>query len=327
MTSCRLDGVHSGYRTNTRSEVGQMSSVSGGFARLFTVVIASLCDDARAELLKRACESVRAMAGALDYSIIVVANGPRVSTNVLEWLSHQSDVRVIRLRSGSHPLARRVGAEASDSEFLGFLDDDDEFIPGTLERKISYFRAHPEVDLLVTDGLRIDVSGSSNVFPPPQARSPDLIRTMLYQGWTACALTVRNHKVDLSAFDAELRHMEWTLTVLTLAKRHRVGFLDEPAYRYYETTPNSLSKSTEHALAAPEVWRRLSKEFAGTPYDAEVNRRYGMVCHNVSYECARQGRMGQAWRLHVESMLSLGGVAFIPYSIRLLLYPLRRLLA
>jgi len=67
------------------------------------VVIASLCDDARIELLKRACESVRAAAGDYDYSIFVVANGTRVSSSVLDWLATKPDTRVIRMRSGSHP--------------------------------------------------------------------------------------------------------------------------------------------------------------------------------------------------------------------------------
>ncbi|MBK6388206.1 MAG: glycosyltransferase family 2 protein [Rhodoferax sp.] len=61
---------------------------------------------------------------------------------MLEWLAARPDTRVIRLRSGSHPLARRVGVEMADSEFLGFLDDDDELTPNTLAPKIAHFRAH-----------------------------------------------------------------------------------------------------------------------------------------------------------------------------------------
>ena len=301
-----------------------MSLASGGLPCLFTVVIASVCDDARSGLLKRACDSVRAMAGSLDYSIIVVANGSRVSASVLEWLAARPDVEVIRLRSGSHPLARRVGAEMANCEFLGFLDDDDELMPGMLERKVAYFRDHPEVDVLVTDGWRVSSSGSTNIFPQLRDRSADLIQTMMQTGWGACALTLRSQNVALSAFDAELRHMEWTLTALLLARRYRVGFLDEPTYRYYETTPDSLSKSSDHRFAEPEVWRRLAKEFTGTPYEAFVRRRYVKACHSVSHAFALQGDMGQAWRFHTESLLSRGGLVHLPFSVRLLFYALSR---
>ena len=62
---------------------------------IFTVVIASLCDDARGDLLKRACDSVRSSAAGHDYAIIVVPNGPRVSPGVLGWLAAQADWRVL----------------------------------------------------------------------------------------------------------------------------------------------------------------------------------------------------------------------------------------
>jgi hypothetical protein len=266
------------------------------------------------------------MAGNHDYSIIVVANGPRVSSSMLDWLENRADVHVIRLRSGSHPLARRVGAEFANCEFLAFLDDDDELMPNTLAPKITYFRQHPEIDVLVTDGLRVSDSKVSKIFPPPEARYADFVETMIFTGWGACSLTVRTRNIDLSAFDAEMRHMEWTLTALELARRYRIGFLDEPTYRYYETTPNSLSKSVEHNLAAPRGWRRLTISYAGTPYEALVRRRYGTMCHYASWGCAREGNMRAAWRFHAESMCSPGGVAFIPFSAKLILLSLRRLI-
>jgi hypothetical protein len=96
-------------------------------------------------------------------------------------------------------------------------------------------------------------------------------------------------------------------------------------YRYYETTPHSLSKSAEHALAAPEVWRRLSTGYAGTRYYASVRRRYGRTCHTASWECARQGKMREAWRLHAESLRAPGGAAFVAFSAKLLLASMRHL--
>ena len=305
----------------------ETSPTSNSTRRLFTVVIASRCNDARSKLLMRACESVRAMAGEYDYSIIVVANGPQVSSSVLDWLATRPDVRVIRLRSGSYPLARRVGAEMADSEFLAFLDDDDELMPNTLAPKIAHFREHPEIDVLVTDGLRVNGSVETKIFPPPEARGADLVETMMRAGWGAGALTLRTQNIDLSAFDAEFRHLEWTLTALELASHHQVGFLDEPTYRYYEEMPNSLWKSAEHSFAAPEVWRRLSKSYAGTHHEASVRHRCGRVCHSASSDYAHQGRIREAWRLHFESLRSPGGMVFLSYSARLLFASVRRLFA
>jgi hypothetical protein len=295
--------------------------------RLFTVVIASRCDERRETLLARACDSVRAMANGHDYSILVVANGPAVSPAVMASLAAQPDVCVIRLRSGSYPLARRVGAEMSNCEFLAFLDDDDELLPSTLAPKITFFREHPDVAVLATDGFRVRGSTVTRIFPPPEERSVDLIETMMRAGWSAGAITLRARAVELWPFDAEFRHLEWTLTTLELASRYRFGYLDEPTYRYYEDSPGSLWKSAEHTLVAPQLWRRLSHSFAGTRYELIARRRYAEACNSASYSHICRGSIGKAWRLHLESMRSSRGLSALQFSPKLALLTLRRLVA
>lgn len=299
----------------------------GAAAPVLTVVIASVCDEARSELLQRACDSVRAMARGHTHSILVVANGKRVSPKVLTWLQSQPDVQVVRTRTGSYPLSRRIGAELAPGEFIAFVDDDDELLPDTLGPKLAVFRERPEVDVLVTDGLRITETAVTPIFPPAPQRRADLIETMMHAGWGAGALMLRARSVDLSAFDAEFRQMEWTLTTLMLARHHQVAFLDQPTYRYYETTPDSLSKKAEHSLAAPEVWRRLSRAYAGTPQFRVVRRRYGAACHNVSSILAKRGQLRRAWRAHLRSLLCPGGWIYLSATARLTLTTLRKCFA
>ena len=304
-----------------------MTATSASSGRLFTVVIASLCDDARIDLLKRAVGSVRAMAGSLDYCILIIANGPRVSPRVLEWIATQTDIRVIRLRSGSHPLARRIGVEIADSEFVGFVDDDDELEPDTLARKIAYFREHPEVDVLVTDGWRINGPRVTKVFPPPEKRSTDLVETLMRAGWGAGAVTLRMQRLDLTAFDTEVRHVEWTLTTLELARRFRFGYLDETTYRYYETTPDSLSKCAAHIFGESRVWRRLAHTYAGTPHEATARRNYLTAGREASWELAYRRKFRDASRIQLESLRYPGGLRSLPFTARLLFTSLRRVFA
>ncbi len=243
---------------------------------------------------------------------------------MLDWLAARPDTRVVRIRSGSHPLARRVGAEMANSELLGFLDDDDELLPDTLGRKIAWFREHPGADVLVTNGFRVTGLDSTPVFPPAGDRN-DLVERMMQVGWSACSLTLRTGKIDLALLSTEQRHLEWTMMALLLARRYQTGYLHEPMYRYYGDTPGSLSKSIEHSLAAPEVWRRLNVSYADTPYFSAMRRRYGIECHNASWQHARLGNLREAWRLHWQSMQSPGGLkAYLPYSRKLLLASLRR---
>ena len=85
--------------------------------------------------------------------------------------------------------------------------------------------------------------------------------------------------------------MEWTLTALELARRHQFGFLDEPTYRYYETTPEFIVEECR-AQSSPRRrcgadCRRDTRVLATTPPCGAVTEP---MCHNVSWECARQGR-------------------------------------
>jgi len=180
--------------------------------------------------------------------------------------------------------------------------------------------------VLVTDGLRVNGSVVTKIFPSPAPRYADLVDRMLHAGWGAGALTLRTQRIDFSAFDPAFRHMEWTLTALLLARSYRVGFLDEPTYRYYEANAGSLSKNPAHKLAAPAVWRRLLKTYEGTRYESTVRRRYGSLCHSTSWECVLQGKLGQAWRLHFESVKFPGGLAYVAYSVRLAMVTLHGLL-
>lgn len=46
-------------------------------------------------------------------------------------------------------MARNVGIKAASGEYIGFLDDDDEWEPEKAERQVNYLKSHPEYDACV----------------------------------------------------------------------------------------------------------------------------------------------------------------------------------
>lgn len=46
-------------------------------------------------------------------------------------------------------MARNVGIKAASGEYIGFLDDDDEWEPDKAERQVNYLKSHPEYDACV----------------------------------------------------------------------------------------------------------------------------------------------------------------------------------
>jgi glycosyltransferase involved in cell wall biosynthesis len=62
--------------------------------------------------------------------------------------------RIVALRqaNGGAAAARNAGIGRARGEVLAFLDADDLWLPGKLERQVSVLRRHPKVDLVFTDG-------------------------------------------------------------------------------------------------------------------------------------------------------------------------------
>jgi glycosyltransferase involved in cell wall biosynthesis len=87
----------------------------------------------RATTLPRAIKSVTEQSFA-DFELIVVDDGS--SDNTESVVKSLADPRIIYVRreNGGQCAARNTGAEESRAKYLVFLDDDDELLPGALER-------------------------------------------------------------------------------------------------------------------------------------------------------------------------------------------------
>src|SRR5216684_3398690 len=91
----------------------------------------------------RAALVVRAVRTALNQTyanleVIVVIDGPDEETMLALSGIHQPRLRVIVLaQSSGGASARNAGVEAAHGEWIAFLDDDDEWLPGKIENQIA----------------------------------------------------------------------------------------------------------------------------------------------------------------------------------------------
>jgi glycosyltransferase involved in cell wall biosynthesis len=101
----------------------------------------------RAGRLRKAIESVRSQTLA-DLEVIVVDDASSDETSALVDAAAASDERIRALRlahpSGA-PAARNAGIQASRGDFIAFLDDDDEWLPGKSRAQIELLRKNPDV--------------------------------------------------------------------------------------------------------------------------------------------------------------------------------------
>lgn len=102
----------------------------------------------RAHMIDRALRSVVRECGPNDEIIVVDDNS---SDNTEEVVATFPGVRYERISHGGAGKARNVGVALARHRFVGFLDSDDEFLPGTLACKRALMCARPDLVFCFTD--------------------------------------------------------------------------------------------------------------------------------------------------------------------------------
>jgi len=112
----------------------------------------------RAEFLRAAIESVLAQSHPAD-EIVVVDDGSTDDTVVL--LARYGDrIRFVRQERAGQAAARNRGVELADAEWIAFLDSDDCWEPGALQRLLGAASEYPDAGLIAMRALAMRADGS-----------------------------------------------------------------------------------------------------------------------------------------------------------------------
>jgi len=217
--------------------------------------------------LRRAVESVWAT-GYPALEVIIVDDGSSDGTGVLAGaLCDESPVPCRILR---HPgdvnrgvsASRNLGIEHSGSEFLTFLDSDDEFFPNRFSASISYLKTHAECDgvygttemVIESEAAADQWKMSGGIFGLREPVTGEVLLQKLLRGsvWATSAITLRRSVLERTGvFDpafvtAEDCHLWFRLAaVADIAPVE----LDNPIARYHRHTENSFRPSAESRLS------------------------------------------------------------------------------
>lgn len=283
-----------------------------------SVIIPTLAENSRFELLKRCVASIRnsTTGGCL---IIAVVNGSRFAPEVVEWLREQRDVRLIMEKTPSLPNALRVGREAVETPYFSTLDDDDEYLPGSTDRKIQTLRANPETDLVVTNGLN-NWGGKEALHYSQLSRVPeDPLGSLFDSNWLAsCNALYRSDRVTPVYFEDSHPFAEWTWLAFRLGLHgKKIAALDEPCFRYNQT-PHSLSQSTSYQEAYPSLFARMLASEPPPRIRKLIQRRLSAALHDRSAALLQRGDRAAALTAHLQSLLLPGGSRYLTYTRRLI---------
>src|ERR1035437_10300334 len=183
--------------------------------------------------------------------IIVVDDGSTYGGGEIVKSNHDPRIRLIRQENSTASAARNRGIYESSSDFIAFLDADDEWKPEHLQKIALLIEEYPECGAYATS--YIEDAGSAKIWrPKPQEHTPigwkgklDIdnylelnISTHTFNSSSICVRKDLFNKVGM--FDVKLvlgADIDMWLRILLVAD---VAFLNEPLTIYHLNTVNRI---------------------------------------------------------------------------------------
>lgn len=213
----------------------------------------------RCALLTRAVESARR--ASVDVEIIVVDDASEDQTQ--EICRNWSDVRYQRtLRRLGPGAARNVGLLKTSAPYISFLDDDDQRLPGSIDKQIESLETQPKAGFIYGKALYGDQEGQpkGNSYPEhcPQG---DVFWELLRWNFVPSPTVVfrRECLKRIGLLEEQAPGIEdWDLWV-RIAELYPVLAIDQAMAIWREPTPTS-QQFTSHTEELHRKARRLHRE-------------------------------------------------------------------
>ncbi len=285
-----------------------------------SIIIPTACRTERASVLARAIDSVLLQEGVAVEAIVVV-NGSRYDESVFSGLRQDPRLRIVLMKEGNVSLARYGGLRVVTSEFFGFLDDDDELLPGSIRTRVSLFREREDADVVATNGYRhADGKDAPLVFPGRRGEIlADPGESLLRGNWFASpAPLFRARTVPADLFNFPYRYLEMTyLFFLLLSRGVRFHYDESFSYRVFEGSELSASRTLEYQGAHLGMLKRLLEMSLAPAIRRSIRHKYLTALNVASKSELDRGAIGKAWAYHFRCVAS-GGWRYIPYTRHLL---------
>jgi glycosyltransferase involved in cell wall biosynthesis len=215
------------------------------------------------EWLKLCVASVADQAGPFEH--IVQDGGSTDGT--LQWLLDDSRVQARSERDRSMYEAINRGLARARGDVLGYLNCDEQYLPGALEKVRRYFAEHPEVEIVFGDAVVVEADG--NFICYRKTVTPQLLHTWVNGNLSifTCATFFRRSILERGLFfDPDVRMVgdtEWLLQVIRSGAR--MGLLREYTSAFTMTGRNigftqEARREHEQFYGSAPAWARTLKK-------------------------------------------------------------------
>lgn len=285
---------------------------------LVTTIIPTTANSHRAHSLQRAIESIRA-SSSTPVAIVVVVNGQGFDSQICDWMESQPDVTLDFLEEPSLTAAILKGRQLVRTRFFSFLDDDDEYLPGSIDKRRAVLEDSLDVDVVVSNGFRREGGADRLAFNRLPAAICDPLNSVFGAIWLcSCNALYRTLSIQQNYFEELHARAEWTWLAFNLALNgKKVSAIDAPGFRIHDT-PGSLSKSQEYQEAYLALYQRMLLKKPPTAVALLIKKRAASAWHDRSAQALNRGDRMDALLSHIRSLLLPGGLRYLSYTRRLL---------
>jgi len=278
-----------------------MSSVN----QSITVIIPTIGSKARKKCLLHAIDSVVDQSDVTVEPLIVL-NGSSYDNDTRDVLEKKKYLKVKYVKKGSLPLALAYGRASVESPYFCFLDDDDEYLPGALWKRISVLEDNPKLDVVVTNGVKRWGEKEKLLHESMCEYNEDPLKSLLSQGnWLAsCGGLFRTSSINLEYFDPEQKYFEWTLVAFKLAYyKMTIRFLEDKTFIIHDSK-DSLSKENENHEYESLFYNRLTSYELPIELQAILKKKRMDALHKAAEFYCMRGNKKLAWKKHLASLSS-----------------------
>lgn len=190
-----------------------------------------------AKLLTRCLNSVFGQITHFSYEVIIVDDGS--SDNSVDIVRDRNEKNIILLqqKNAGPATARNRGVEVARGKYLAYLDADDYWDNGYIEKTVYFLDHHPDC-VAVTVGQRITNTKGTFLAPEEWVRTKkDFVIDNFYEEWAkfqfvgTCATTMTKQAVNnIGGQRLGMRSMEDWNFWFRLATQGRWGFLHDVLY-------------------------------------------------------------------------------------------------
>jgi len=253
--------------------------------------------------LAEAIKSVLSQSYA-DLELVVIDDGS--TDNTREILDQINDPRLkkIRINNSGVSVARNTGLNVASGEYIAFIDADDRWLPGKLEKQIDLFEAEPTVGLVFTDFSRFDdervYPGTLFEYVPELAKIPrrpvealdgyviteDAFSALASTGEMASwvqTILLRSEAVQDLRFPEGVTLCEDYHYMLRVYERVQAAYLDEPLVEVRRHGSNSYSSAMQMLEPKAAVISMVLKDIDSEGNRKVLSRRLGKAWAAVGY--------------------------------------------